>query len=367
MPVKLFHLITELSVGGAQKALFRLLKYLDRDRFAPVVACLYNGEGTVATEIRNLDIPVFDLGMTAKWRGDALGRLYRLLRREQPDILHTWLFHANLPGRVLGRLAGVPVIICAERTMVMESEWRYRLNRSTIKLVDRVIANSANVREFCLSHIGLPAEKVVVIPNGIELNPAPPPARAAARQSLGLPLESLVVGAVSRFAPVKGLDVLLRALVQVPHARLVVVGDGPERANLTQLAGDLGITQQVHWAGYRADVPHLLPAFDLFVQPSWHEGLPNTILEAMAAGLPVVATAVGGTPEVVVDGVTGLIVPPGDPMALAGAIHHLLVDTNLRGQMGRAGQSRVQQHFDIQQNVERTESLYKELLIKVED
>jgi sugar transferase (PEP-CTERM/EpsH1 system associated) len=361
--VSILYLITELSTGGAQVALLRLLKGLDRERFPPTVVCLYNGDGAVAQEIRALGISVLDAQMRHKANLFALLRLYRHIRRTRPTILHTSLFHANLPGRVLGRLAGVPIVICSERTMAMESEWRYWLNRWTIGLVDRVIAVSAKVRDFCVSHICLPAEKLVVIYNGVDL-PDSPTSREQARAELGLPLDDLVVGTVSRLDPVKGVDVLIHTLTQLSDTILVVIGDGPERAVLETLASRLGVADRIYWAGHRRDVPNLLPAFDLFVQPSLHEGLPNAILEAMAVGLPVIATAVGGTPEIVIDGVTGVLIPPRDSSALAGAMAMLLSDQNLRHGMGRAGRERVANHFAVRHMIEQTEQLYEQLLLE---
>jgi glycosyltransferase involved in cell wall biosynthesis len=361
-PVPICYLITELSTGGAQAALLRLLKGLDRGRYTPTVACLYSGDGAVAREIRALGIDVFDARMRHKADMPALLRLYRHIRRVRPTILHASLFHANLPGRILGRLAGVPIIICSERTMAMEPQWRYQVNHTTIGLVDRVVAVSDNVRDFCVSHIGLPAEKLVVILNGVELPKEPIPSPQEARAGLGLPLDGSVLGAVSRLEPAKGIPFLIRALAQVDNATLVIVGDGAERAALEALANDLGVARRIHWAGHRRDGDRLLPAFDLFVQPSLHEGLPNTVLEAMAAGLPVVATGVGGTPEVVVDGITGLLVPPRDPDALAQAITRLLHDPDLRLQMGQAGRERVASHFTVARMVEQTEQLYEQLL-----
>jgi glycosyltransferase involved in cell wall biosynthesis len=360
MSLSILYLITELSTGGAQVALLRLLRGLNRDRFCPTVACLYNGDGAVARQIRKLGIEVFDARMRHRADLPALLRLYRHIRRTRPTILHASLFHANLPGRILGRLAGVPIVVCAERTMAMEGEWRYRLNRWTIRLVDCVIAVSANVRDFCVSHVGLPAEKLVVIYNGVEVT-EPLLSCQEARAELGLPIDVPVVGAVSRLDPVKGVDVLLQALASIDAAHLAVIGDGPKRAALASLADDLGVTDRVHWAGHRRDVSSLLPAFDVFVQPSLYEGLPNTVLEAQACGLPVVATAVGGTPEIVVDGVTGVLVSPHDPAALAGAIVRLLRDPDLRRRMGRAGRERVRQRFSCEQMVGQTQALYEYL------
>ena len=365
VPVQAFHLITELNIGGAEKALARLLAHLDRDRFAPIVVCLYGGDGPVADEIRALGIPVTDLGMPVKWRWDALWRLYRLLHRERPVILHTWMFHANVPGRVLGRLAGVPVIISSERTMGMESRWRYRLNRITGPLTDRVVCVSPQVADFVVQEVGIPRHKILVIPNGIDLRDFEHlPGKHQARAMLGLSSDWMLVGTVARLNSVKRLDVLLQAMSSLRDVYAVIVGDGSERAQLEAMSERSGLAGRVHFAGQQDEVQTWLAALDVFVLSSDWEGMPNALLEAMAAGLPVVATAVGGTPEVVVDGVTGLLVPPRAPAALAEAIGCLLCDPNLRRQMGQAGRERVAAQFDIATTVRRTEALYQQLLQK---
>ena len=359
------HLITELNVGGAERTLARLLARLDRERFTPVVSCLYDGDGAVGEEIRALGIPVLDLRMTAKWRLSAFWRLYRLLRSERPAIMHTWMFHANIPGRILGRLAGVPIIVSSERTMGMESRWRYWTNRLTDPLTDRVVCVSQRVAEFVVQHVGVPEEKTVVIPNGVDTERfAHLPNKPQARTRLGLHPEAVWVGTVARLDAVKRLDLFLRALAELPDVHAVIVGDGPERAGLSALAGQLGVAERVVFAGHQTDVRTWLAAMDLFVLPSDWEGMSNALLEAMAAGLTVVATAVGGTPEVVVDRVTGLLVPPRDPQTLADAILRLLRDPDLRKQMGKAGRERVVEHFSVERMVERTEALYEQLLAR---
>jgi glycosyltransferase involved in cell wall biosynthesis len=364
---KVLHLITELDTGGAQVALLRLLSRLDRKRYSPRVACLYNGEAGVAQSIRALGIPVTDLRMAARWRLDAFARLDRLLRRERPDILHTWMFHANLPGRLLGRLAGVPIIISSERTMEMEGRLRRRLNRLTAPLADRVVCVSQNVAEFAVSAIGLPAEQLAVIPNGAPLEEfadLPPP--AAARAALGLPAAGLLVGAAGRAHPVKGFTVLLEAFAALapahPGARLALAGDGPQLGALQAQSARLGLAGQVFFLGHCARIQTFLAALDVFVLPSFHEGLPNAVLEAMAAGRPVVATAVGGTPEAVLNDLTGLLVPPGDAPALSAALSALLADPGLRLRMGAAGRQRVAEHFSLDAVVRKTERLYASLL-----
>jgi len=317
----------------------------------------------VAQQIRALGIPVTDLGMTAKWRLDALWRLYRLLRRRHPTILHTWMFHANIPGRVLGRLAGVPIIISGERTMGQESRWRYWLNRITDPLTDRVVCVSQLVADFVVAEVGIPRHKTIVIPNGIDARAFERlPAQREARAGLGLPLDSTLVGTVARLDPVKRLDVLLQALASLNDVYTIIVGDGPERTRLEALSKQSEIGGRVHFAGQQEDVRPWLAAMDVFALSSDWEGMSNALLEAMAASLPVVAAAVGGTPEVVVDGVTGLLVPPRDPDALAQAITRLLRDPDLRRRMGCAGRERVEQHFSIKETVRQTEALYETLL-----
>jgi sugar transferase (PEP-CTERM/EpsH1 system associated) len=361
--VNICHLITELNVGGAEKALARLLAHLDRDRFAPTVACLYGGDGIVADEIRALSIPVIDLEMTAKWRWDAFWRLYCLLCRERPAILHTWMFHANVPGRVLGRLAAVPIIISSERTMGMERRWRYWLNRITDPLTNRVVCVSQQVADFVVRHVGIRRDKTVIIPNGIDLQDfARLPGRRQARAALKLPPDRVLVGTVARLDPVKRLDVLLRAMGSLLDVYAIIVGDGPERTQLEALTKRSGLAGRVHFAGHQEDILPWLAALDVFVLSSDWEGMSNALLEAMAAGLPVVATTVGGTPEVVVDGVTGLLVPPRDPAALAGALATLVCDTALRGKMGQAGRERVAQCFSVEWMVEQTQTLYEHIL-----
>ena len=363
VPARIIHFITELNVGGAEKTLARLLAHLDRDRFAPTVACLYGGDGSVADGIRALGIPVIDLRMTAKWRWDAFWRLYRLLRREHPTILHTWMFHANVPGRVLGRLAGVPIVISSERTMGMERRWRYWLNRISHPLTDRVVCVSQQVADFVVQEVGIPQHKTVVIPNGIDLRDFEHlPGKQRARAALGLSPDQMLVGTVARLDPVKRLDVLLQAMTSLPDVCAVIVGDGPEREPLETMSERLEIASRVRFAGQRDDVRPWLVAMDVFVLSSDWEGMSNAVLEAMAAGLPVVATAVGGTPEVVVNGVTGLLVPPRDPDTLAQAITRLLRDPDLRLKMGRAGRERVEKYFSVERMVQATEALYEELV-----
>jgi glycosyltransferase involved in cell wall biosynthesis len=365
--IKVLHLITELSIGGAQSALYRLLENFGDASFVHSVACFYNADGAAAGQIRALDTPVFDLRMNNKFRLDALGRLLQLLRREEPDILHTWMFHANLSGRILGRLASVPIIISSERTMGQESRIRYWLNRRSISLIDQVVCVSQSVADFSVERVGLPRDKIVVIPNGVDpARYSNLPAKEQARKSLNLPMDSVIIAAIGRPRPVKGYQHLLRAFTQLsksfPETKLLFVGNGPERPDLMVMAKSLGVKPHVIFCDDTIRIANVLASVDMLAIPSLFEGMPNVALEAMAAELPVVATAVGGTPEVVIDGKTGLLVPPKNAEAITSAITRLLENPQLRKEMGRAGRRRVESEFSIHDSARKVKRLYLNLL-----
>ncbi|MBL7199911.1 MAG: glycosyltransferase [Anaerolineae bacterium] len=362
------YLITELNVGGAEKVVLRLATLLPEDRYDVLVACLYD-PGPVADEIRAAGVPVVDLSMRNKVDLRAVFRLYELLRSRNIQILHAHMFHANLLAAVVGRIANVPVVIATRHTVEMGGAAREWVNCVTVALCDAMVVVSNQVHELQLRQPWIDPTKLVVIPNGVPVETATccsPESTQALRQEWGIDADVLVVGTVARLGPEKGHAYLLEAaaevLKQVLQTRLLLVGDGPMRSQLEGRAKALGVADSIVFAGLRHDVPTILSLFDLFVLPSLWEGLPMAVLEAMAAGLPVVATAVGGTPEVVVDGVTGLLVPPGDPDALAEAIFRLLRDPDLRQRMGQAGRERVVERFSAERMVERTEQLYEQLL-----
>jgi glycosyltransferase involved in cell wall biosynthesis len=292
-----------------------------------------------------------------------------MLRRVRPAILHASLFHANLCGRLLGRLSGVPIVITWRHSVEIGGQWRERINRWTARLDDRAVAVCELVRQAEIVRGGAPAGRVVTVYNGVDVDrfsAKEPQVVERVRRALGIPVDALLLGTVGRHSPEKDLANLLAAMVavrdHVPTAWLVLVGGGELRGQLETQVRSLGLSDAVVFAGVRDDVPEILAALDLFVLPSRWEGLPLAVLEAMAARLPVVATAVGGVPEVVVDGLTGLLVPPGDPPALAGALLSLARDAGRRRAMGQAGYERVREHFAMAQMARAMERLYEELL-----
>lgn len=361
-PIPILYLITELSVGGAQTVLLHLLTHLNRERFTPVVVCLYNGDGATAKRIKALGIPVIDVQMTRKYNVFALGRVSQLIRKYQPTIIHASLFHTNILARLLSPLTGTPIVISTEQTMNLEGKLRHKINRFTAPLVDKVVANADNVQQFYANQVGIPSEKLVLIYDGVKTSDKPLISQTKARERLGLPLDSLIFGTIGRIDPVKGLDVLIQALPKIDEGMLVLVGKGPDRSRLEALSKKLNLADKIHWAGYQSDVFEVLPAFDIFIQSSFREGLPSAILEAMSAGLPIIATTVGGTPEIVKEMETGLLVPPNDSGALATAINHLAKQPQLQQQMGQKGMKRIEKNFTLPRMISQYEQLYDQLL-----
>ncbi|HSH03965.1 MAG TPA: glycosyltransferase [Anaerolineae bacterium] len=357
------HLITELDVGGAQMVLYRFLERMAGDeRYEFKVACLFNGDKVVAERIRGLGVEVYDVGMTAWWRVDRLVRLWGWLRRERPFLLHCWLYHANIIGRLVGRLAGVPRIITARRNVDIGGERREKVKRLTAGWDDGVIAVCELARQKELAASGQAEAKVVTIYNDIDVAKFERVGQVALRAGWGIGAEDVVWVAVGRLHEQKGHETLLAAWARVCAEEegcwLLIVGEGELEAGLRRQAAVLGVEERVIFTGGRQDVPDILAVCDGFVLASYWEGLPNVVLEGMAAGLPVVATAVGGTPELVVDGETGMLVPAREAAPLAAALLALTRDGERRRAWGAAGRRRAEVMFAPGTMAAKTVALY---------
>jgi sugar transferase (PEP-CTERM/EpsH1 system associated) len=370
--VQVLLLITELNVGGAERIVAQLATHLPRDRYQVRVACLY-APHAVGADIEAAGIPVINLDMRGKGDLRAPLRLLRLLRREPVDVLHAHLFHANFLAATVGKAAGVPVVIATRHSIEIGGRLRERINRATRPLCDTVVAVSREVYQAEIDRSGIDSARVTLIPSGVELDrfAAPDPAATERlRRAWHIQPETKLIGTVGRLVPPKGhtylLDAATRLRDRAPKLRIAIVGDGPLRPALEAQTRSLGLSDTVIFTGIRREVPEILALLDLFVLPSLWEGLPIALLEAMAAGRPVVATRVGGVPEVVVDGTTGRLVATSDPDALANAILTLLQDPDLRRRMGAAGQARVRKHFSVERMVKDMDQLYCRLLAQRE-
>ena len=356
--------ITDLDPGGAERALVQLVTRLDRRRWQPRVYAL-SEPGELVAVLRQAAIPVECLGARHAGHLSALWRLVGELRRFRPAILQTYLFHANIAGRVAGKLAGVRRIVSGIRVAEQRTRTHLWLDRMTNSLVDTNVCVSEAVAEFSRREAKLKSRKIVVIPNGVDVNRFGVPA-AADLTALGIPPGSPVLLAIGRLDPQKGIQYLVEA-VSDPGLRglnfhLLLVGEGPERPGLAAAIRSRGLDDKVHLAGWRDDIPELLRAATALVLPSLWEGMPNVVLEAMAVGLPVIASRVEGTTELIVEGETGLLVAPRAPREIAGAIGTLLTCPELGTKLGLAGQSRVRTHFSWEKTVRCYEELYLSLL-----
>jgi sugar transferase (PEP-CTERM/EpsH1 system associated) len=334
-PIVVAHVVHSLNVGGLENGLVNLVS-AGQPGFRHAIVCLTT-EGPLRARVP-AGVEVSALGKRPGHDLPAFARLVGRLRALRPDIVHcrNWATFDAVPA---ARLAGVPVVIHGEHGREVSDPHgcnrRRNLLRKTLgPLVTRFVTVSRDLNDWLVTVVGIPSAKVLTICNGVDTARFGAGDAVAARAALALPLDRPVIGTVGRLDPVKDQAGLIEAFARVrrdhPRALLVIAGDGPCRPQLEALVATLGLGSDVRLLGERKDVPQVLQAMDVFVLPSIAEGISNTVLEAMATGLPVVATRVGGNPELVEDGVSGVLVRPGDRETLAAAIAGYLADPALR-------------------------------------
>jgi sugar transferase (PEP-CTERM/EpsH1 system associated) len=359
-PIRVMHVLYRLHAGGMEYGVVKLANALDRGRVETTIC------STVpATELKaHLDpaIPVFELHRRAGNDPAVVWHLYRLLRRERPDILHTHAWGTLCEGLVAGRLAGVPVIVHGEHGTLQTGPWQVRAQRWAWAQVDQVLSVSSRLAQRMSERIGFPADRIRTIRNGVDLSRFLAADRQRSRAQLGIGAGELVIGTAGRLVDVKDQRTFVSAVAMLRargvECSAVIAGEGPLRAALERQIRHSGLEAHVRLLGHRSDLPAVLAALDVFVLSSLSEGLSNTILEAMAAGLPVVSTRVGGADELVDEGRTGLLVPAEDPAALTDAIAGLCTDDTRRARMGRAARERAQHTFSLARMVADYEDLY---------
>jgi glycosyltransferase involved in cell wall biosynthesis len=363
---RVLYVVGNFVAGGAERHLLELWKRIDRSRFEVVIAC-FRREGAFLAEVESLGWPVHELAVGRRVYGPAglagLARLVHLVRDLRPQVVHGYLFGPNLYAALAGRLAGVPAVVVAKRNVdAFESPRQVLAQRIAHRLATHVTAVSEAVADSVVA-LGVPRARITVIPNGVDAARFDPPAPAEeARRELGADASPLV-GSVGCLAARKDYGTLLEALRLLRERglgfRAALVGDGPDRDALEARAAALGLADRVRFLGERADVDRLLPGMDVFVLSSREEGIPNALLEAMAAGRACVATAVGGTPEVLRDGETGWLVPPGEPGALADALAQALASPGEARRRGEAAGRAAREELSIEAMVRRHEEFYE--------
>ena len=373
--IRLLKFVTQFAIGGTERQMMTLASGLDPARFDLRLACLRkSGELLEHMKICPSAPPV-EYGITNLYNHRAFSERIKFatyLRRHHIQIVHTYSFYPNVFAIAAARLVRTPVVVASIRDMgVYLTPMQLRVQRMVCRLAHRVVVNAVAVRRWLVAD-GYDPDRITVIPNGVELSRFGRPTDGARlRHELGLPEGCPLVAVVSRLSPSKGIEDFLRAAATVtaarPDTRFLVVGQAAPaeqgyRETLVASARRLGLEGRVIFTGLRLDIAEILSQVAVSVLPSLSEGLSNVLLESMAAGVPVIATRVGGNAEAVEHEVTGLLVPPKEPGALAHGIDRLLGDGALARRYSLAGQRRVVERFGMDAAIRDTERLYGSLL-----
>jgi glycosyltransferase involved in cell wall biosynthesis len=367
-PWRVFFLLDSFMIGGTETQAVELARRLDPARYHVTVGCLRR-EGPLLERLAGTNLPIVHVDMGGGIDSPSgmfmVLRLARLLRRGRFQILHAHDLWSNLVGMSAATLARVPVRITSQRDLSHDAwygTYRRRMLRFLQARSSVVLTNAAAIREGLITRDRIPAEKVRVIYNGVDLGRLQQAERNREALFPNSSGNKLVVLVGNMNSGVKGHAILISAAREVvqkfPRTQFVLVGDGPMRQDFETQAASAGLQQNFLFLGRRGDVPEILASCDHAVLPSLAEGLPNAVLEYLAAGLPVVATALGGNLEVIQDGVTGLLVPPQDPAALATALERLLGDDAFAKRLGAAGREHVTANFSFERLVAEVDKLY---------
>jgi len=370
-PIRLAYFSNAEARGGVEEHILTLLRGLDRAHFQTFLICTPRVADMLAPDLPP-DVHVFPLRYSRHTQVRSAIRLMRFLRRNRIEILHSHLFHASLFAAPIGRLSGVPLIV---ETPHLRESWRhgwfkgsFLVDRIVGRLIDIYIAVSQANSLYLQEKKRLPARKMRVIHNGCDpdrFNPARRPT-VELKLTLGFGKDDPMLLVPARLEPQKGHSVLIRALPLIlkefSSVRVVCAGDGVLRNELELQVRSLGLEPNIRFVGRQANLEDWFAVCDFTVLPSFYEGLPLVAVESLAAGRPMVATSVDGTPEVIINGKTGLTVPPGDPTLLADAVCRMLRDPGMRKSMGLAGRSWVLERFTQEKQIERTQEWYLQSL-----
>ncbi len=362
--IRVLQLVEGMNWGGAETKLVELISHMDRDRFETTVCSLGMGS-RIKDRFDELGIPFVSLARRGRIDPKLILDVRKVIRDCEIDVVMTTLFYADVVGALASAISPNKAIfswetISAPEWLLTHRLWSYRF---AMKFCSKVISVSNATADWLVEKRGLRREKITVIPYGVDLDLFCNGRNDGLKSELGFEPEDKLIGVVARLHPQKGHCYLIEAARKIVtehnNAKFVLVGDGELRHDLEQQVANAGLSDSVSFLGFRRDVRELLRTFDVFVLPSLYEGLPNVILEAMATGLPVVATAVDGTVELVDDGVTGFLVRPKEPAPLAHRISELLGNDELRHAYGAAGRKKVEEEYSLSQQVVNFQNLYE--------
>jgi glycosyltransferase involved in cell wall biosynthesis len=369
--INILHVYQNSKVGGIQQQILNIMKGYDRNVFRPVFCCL-GPKKEMGEEIEKLGFNSIALNRVRyhRFSPGIIPDIYRIIKKERIHIVRTHKYRANLYGRIAGWLANAPVIIASLHIDYGNKDeyfGRKMANRMLARITDTIIAVSDSVKNDSVRYDRIDPSRIIVIHNGVDtLAFNPEGTFRDISKDLSIEKEDMVIGCVGRIVHSKGLSYLLEALPEILHryrsVKLLIVGDGSLKEDLREQARRLRILDRVIFAGRRRDIPDILSRMNVFVIPSIKEGLPNAILEAMAMGKPVVATNVGGIPEVVQHGVSGLIVPPRDVERIARSVITLIDEPGKAKNMGEKARGFIMEQYSMQSTVQKWQTLYLTLL-----
>ncbi len=357
MPVRIGFVIGQLSVGGAEGQLYELLRHLD-ERFSPVVFCLTAQAGSMREDLARLGVPVHNVGRRGLPRAR---RLRRLIVEQGIDLVHSWLFIAN-GYAAAATLFGRQPLITSARNCKVQGRASQLVNAIAFRCSSAIVVNSNDVEEYIVRHYAAPRDRIQMIVNGVDTQRFCPLAQSSGVAEVASPPRIVTIG---RLVQQKNQALFLEAGSRLakayPELELMIVGEGPLRAQLQRQAQELGLSERVSFAGERRDTDAILRQASLFWLTSRWEGMPNTVLEALASGVPVIATDVGGTRQILRDGVDGYVVPSGDAGAFVSRSTELLGDRPRREQFAHNARQRAEE-FSPQRMAEKFEELYDDIL-----
>lgn len=366
--IKVLFLYWHLDYGGAEVGLLTTLRHINRERFQCTVLCMEK-KGPIGEEIERLGIKVIYLNSTPRLFNIILmWKVFCTLCKLEVDILHTSLFYANFFGRIAALTRKIPIIITEERSMYYEKNiYHVWIDRLLARFTDKIIVCSMSVLNFTMMQEKIPFEKFYLIYNGVDEEIfSISSAKLELRRRYGFSEDQFIIGTVGSIIPKKGHRFLIEAAkcfcAQIPNSKILIVGEGVIKKELEELVQKENLTDFFVFMGARKDIPELMKIMDVFVLSSLQEGFPRVLVEAMYMGLPVIASSVSGVPELILDGESGFLVPPGNSKSICEKILVLNSNNDLRSKMGTKARERIQEHFLSKHYLNKLEALYDDLV-----
>lgn len=369
--INVLHIYQNSKIGGIQQQILSIVREYDREKFNPIVCC-FGPKMELGKEIEKAGIDFVALNRKRynKFSVGIIVDLYRLMKERNIHVLRTHKYRANLYGRIAGKLAGVPVIVASEHNIYRNEKEKRFLRRITNKILsivtDKMVTVSDAIRKDILRYDRFPPSKIMVLHNGVDTERFKPGTNYRdMRRQFAISKDDVVIGFVGRLVINKGLNYLIEAVALLKksfNVKLLIVGDGSLMEELKKMAKNKGLEESVIFTGMRRDITDILSSIDIFVLSSIKEGFPNSLLEAMAMGKPIVATAIGGIPEIIQHGANGLLVQSADIEGLAAAIKTIIDNPLMAQRIGRAARDFIEKNYSIDATVRKWETLYRQIL-----